>query len=107
MINPPLSTFLEWLNELMRIADGATGNIREAHFYRFLAIVLFSQSTGMMWDLCIAFFSELGFITPLTRHISQLGNKLILFHLTLRVTDTPGTWRSQCDATQLLNGFGS
>lgn len=105
LMKPLVTTLLEWVNQRVRIEDGSTGNISEAAFYRFLALFLFSQSPGMSQDSFITLFGKLGFMTPSACHTSRLGNKLIPFHPTRRVTESAGTWRSQRDATQLLNDF--
>lgn len=76
-----------------------------ADFYILLAIFLFSHYIGMRQYSCITLFGKFVFITPSTRYTSKVGNKLIPFHPTLRVTETSGTWRWQRDATQLLNYF--
>lgn len=105
LMKPLVSTLLEWVNEKIRTDGGTRVRVSHAAFHRLLGVSLFSQSSGMSQESTIALFSKLRFQTPVPRWCSEIGNTLIPFHQTLRITEACGTWRSQRDATQLLNDF--
>lgn len=105
LMKPVVGTLLEGLNGRIHLEEGWREVVDYVTFYRFLAMFLFSQSSGMSQEATIGLFNSLGFKTPSACATFKISNNLAPFHPTLRNTEVAGTWRSQRDATQLLNDF--
>lgn len=94
-----------YLNEQIILRDKGRVKLKLPDMFRFLAVFIFSHTTGLSNKKTLEVLRSLGCSTPKLEDVRYISSNILAYSITGRGNEGLSSWNSQRDQTPLLSSF--